>query len=411
MSDPTDPPPPDARDPLALDTLAVHAGERRSAGDSAPPALPSTVPLHLASSFFYERVEDLDAVFEGTRPGFNYARYGNPTRAALEELLATLDGGDFAHVTASGMAAIHLAILAALGGRERVVLASDALYGQSTALLDGPLRASGVAVRFADATDLESFGRALDEVRPGVVFLEALSNPLLRVPQLDRIVARAHQAGARVVVDSTFTPPVMLRPLELGADVAVHSLTKYLAGHGDVLAGAVIGRAELRAPLLGLAKLLGPTLSPFDAYLAMRGIKTLSLRFARQCENAARVALFLEDHPRVARVLHPGLPSHPDAETIARLFPSDRRGGMVAFELAGAGRDEVFRFLDALRLVVPATTLGDVQSLVLYPAMSSHRALTREQRHALGIGDGLVRLSLGIEAAADVERDLARALS
>jgi cystathionine beta-lyase/cystathionine gamma-synthase len=395
---------------LELDTLTVHAGELRRAGGALPAPLPSTVPVHLASSFFYERVEDLDAVFEGTLPGFNYARYGNPTSAALEELLAALDGGGFAQVTASGMAAIHLAILAALSDRERRVLASDALYGQSTALLDGPLRESGIAVRFADATDLDSFDRALVEHRPGVVYLEALSNPLLRVAALDRIVARAHDLGARVVVDSTFTPPVMLRPLELGADVVVHSLTKYLAGHGDVLAGAVIARDELRAPLLGLAKVFGPTLSPFDAYLAMRGVKTLALRFARQCENAARVARFLASHPRVAAVSYPGLPSHPDAEAIARLFPPDRHGGMVAFELAEGGRDEVFRFMNALRLVAPATTLGDVRSLVLYPAMSSHRGLSPEQRHALGIGDGLVRLSLGIEAAADVERDLDRAL-
>ena len=398
----------------ALETLAVHAGSPASRGhepDPAAPAMaPSTVPLHLSTSFAYRRLEDLDGVFAGTVPGYNYARYGNPTNAALETLLAALDGGDLALATASGMAAIDLALRAALTDRPRSVVASDALYGQTTALLRGPLTADGVAVRFARATDLAAFCGAIEETRPGVVFLESLSNPLLRVPRLDRIAEAAHAAGSLLVVDATFTPPPMLRPLALGADVVVHSLTKYIAGHGDVLAGAIVAGRALESPLLALAKLLGPTLSAFDAYLALRGARTLALRFERQCANAARVARFLDAHPGVARVHHPSLAGHPDAETIAALFPEGRHGGMVSFELADAGRAEVFRFIDALELIVPATTLGDVHSLVLYPAMSSHRALTREQRLELGIGDGLIRLSLGIESATDVERDLAQAL-
>ena len=410
-------PPHDAPGGPSLDTLAVHAGgPARSPADAtgaegaAGSMLPSTVPLHLATSFWYRRLDDLDGVFAGTTPGYNYARYGNPTTAALEELLAALDGGEVALATASGMAAIDLAIRAALAGRARSVVASDALYGQTLALLRGPLADDGIAVRFAPATDLAAFRRAIDELRPGVVFFETMSNPLLRVPSLDRIVEAAHAAGALVVVDATFTPPVMLRPLDHGADVVVHSLTKYLAGHGDVLAGAVIAGRELDGRLRELAKLLGPTLSAFDAYLALRGARTLALRFERQCENAARIARFLEAHPRVARVHHPSLAGHPDAAAIAALFPAGRHGGMVSFELADAGREEVFRFVDALELVMPATTLGDVHSLVLYPAMASHRPLSREQRLELGIGDGLVRLSVGIESAADIERDLACAL-
>ncbi|HVS65450.1 MAG TPA: aminotransferase class I/II-fold pyridoxal phosphate-dependent enzyme [Thermoanaerobaculia bacterium] len=400
---------------VALDTLAVHAGSPAAAAPDAgepppPPMIPSTVPVHLATSFSYRRLEDLDGVFAGTVPGYNYSRYGNPTSAALEELLAALDGGDLALATASGMAAIDLAIRAALADRPRSVVASDALYGQTTALLRGPLTADGIAVRFARATDLDSFVDTIREVRPGAVFLETLSNPLLRVPRLADIVDAAHAAGALVVVDATFTPPVMLRPLDHGADVVVHSLTKFIAGHGDVLAGAIVAKRELAATLTELGKMLGPTLSAFDAYLALRGARTLALRFQRQCENAAKIARFLESHPRISQVHHPSLAGHPDAEAIAALFPLDRHGGMVAFELADAGREEVFRFVDALELVVPATTLGDVHTLVLYPAMSSHRALTRDQRHELGIVDGLVRLSAGIESADDIERDLAQAL-
>jgi cystathionine gamma-synthase/methionine-gamma-lyase len=285
------------------------------------------------------------------------------------------------------------------------------LYGASVSLLMNVLEPTGVKVRFADICDLDALRAAIDEAHPGCLLIESISNPLLRVGAIDRIAAMARQAGAALVVDNTFATPMIARPLELGAHFSVHSVTKYLAGHGDVLGGVVVTDEEHTAGLRALSRTLGPVLGPFEAYLTMRGIKTFPLRMERQCANACRVASFLAEHPAVERVFFPGDPKHPDAETIRRMFPPNLWGAMMSFEIRGAGREQVFRFMDALKMIVRATSLGDVHTMMLYPTMSSHREISPRHRERMGIRDNLVRLSVGIEAAEDIIADLAQALA
>ncbi|HWQ55272.1 MAG TPA: PLP-dependent aspartate aminotransferase family protein [Bryobacteraceae bacterium] len=393
---------------MKIESKAVHAGDRkRQPGASIPVA----TPIHTASSYFYESAEQLDKVFAFEEPGYCYARYDNPTNAALQELVAELENGAGAVACGSGMAALHTAILAALTDRRRSIVAAGALYGATIKLLANVLEPSGVAVRFADMCDLPTFLQAIEEERPGCVVIETVSNPLLRVAQVDRIAEAAREAGAALIVDNTFATPLMVRPLELGAAYSVHSATKYLAGHGDVLGGIIVTGSEHLGTLGALARTIGPALGPFEAYLTMRGIKTLPLRFERQCSNACRVADWLAAHPRIEKVHFPADPAHPDAEAIRRLFAPGLYGAMISFEIRGAARQEVFRFMDALKMVVPATSLGDVHTMTLYPVMSSHRDVAPRQRERLGIRENLVRLSVGIEAVEDILADLDAALA
>ena len=392
---------------MKLDTLAVHAGDRKKPGAY----IPATTPIYGASSYYYERVEDLDRVFKDEAAGHGYSRYGNPTTAALEELVATLEGGDLAVATSSGMAALHLALLAAITDRRKSIVAANVLYGQTFTLLMNVLDPGGVDVSFADPCDLQAFEAAVAEAKPACVLVETMSNPLLRVPEIDKLAEIAHRHGALVIVDATFTTPVLMQPMKLGADFVIHSATKFLSGHGDVLGGVVVARDEHRAVLQALTRTLGPNLGPFEAYLAMRGIKTLPLRMERQCRNACRVAAWLSGHPRVEKVHFPGDPRHPDAAAVKRLLPDGLYGAVVSFEIKDAKEPDIFRFIDALQLVVGATTLGDVHTLVLYPVMSSHRDLAPKQRERLGIRENLLRLSVGIEAVEDIEADLDRALA
>jgi cystathionine gamma-synthase/methionine-gamma-lyase len=392
---------------MKLPTLAVHAGDRKKPGDY----IPVTTPIHGAVSYVYENIEDLDRVFGGERPGPMYARYGNPTVEALEEQVAALEGGDLAVATSSGMAAIHLALLTALTDRRKCVVAAKVLYGQTLTLLMKVLEPGGLEVHFADPCDLKAFEATIAAAKPAAVLVETVSNPLLRVSPLDRIAEIAHAHGALVVVDASFTSPALLQPLSVGIDIVVHSVTKYLAGHGDVLGGILVTRQEFQPVLQFLSRSLGPNMGPFEAYLTMRGVKTLALRIERHCQNACRVAAWLKDHPRIERVYFPGDPAHPDHDTVKRLFTNGLGGGMVSFELKDAGRKQVFAFLDALKMVVRATSLGDVHSMILHPVMSSHRDLAPKHRERLGIRDNLLRLSVGIEAVEDILDDLEQALA
>ncbi|MGH9657797.1 MAG: trans-sulfuration enzyme family protein [Bryobacteraceae bacterium] len=391
---------------MKLPTKVVHSGDRKKPG----PAVPTTTPVYLASTYAYEKIEDLDRIFARETAGYSYSRYDNPTNAALEELVASLEGGAGALACASGMTALHMALLVALTDRRKSVLAAQALYGATVTLLMNVLEPLGVAVRYVDVCDLDAVEKAIAEDRPGVVVMETVSNPLLRVGSIDRIAALAHAAGAALVVDNTFATPLLVRPLELGADLVVHSLTKYLAGHGDVLGGIVVSDAAHLDTLRSLSRTLGPVLGPFESYLTMRGIKTLAVRVERHCANACRVASHLASHPKVDRVYFLGDPSHPDADAIRRQFPPGQFGAIVSFELAGARQPDVFRFLDALKLVVRATSLGDVHTMALYPTMSSHRELSPKHRERMGIRENLLRLSVGIEAVEDIIADLDQAL-
>jgi cystathionine gamma-synthase/methionine-gamma-lyase len=389
-----------------LHTKAVHAGDRKKAAAQTP----VTTPIYTASSYSGDSMEQLDRIFGREEPGYCYARYDNPTNAALEAQVTALENGHGALACASGMLAVQVALTTALADRRKSIVAADALYGASVGLLMNVFEPLGVSVRFVNVCDLDALRAAVLETRPGCVLMEAISNPLLRVGQIDRVAEMAREAGAALVVDGTFATPLLVRPLELGAHFSVHSLTKYLAGHGDVLGGVVVSDAEHYEALRRLSRTIGPVLGPFESYLAMRGIKTFPLRMERQCANAYRVAAWLEAHAKVERVYFTGDPGHPDAATIRRLFPPNLFGAMVSFEVRDAGKPEIFRFMDGLKTIVRATSLGDVHSMMLYPAMSSHREISPKHRERMGIRENLVRLSVGIEAAEDIIQDLEQAL-
>jgi len=380
---------------MKFETRAVHAGLSvdENTGAIAP-------PIHLSTTFGRD---------EASQPigRHTYIRESNPNQERLEQAVAELEGGEAGLAFASGMAA-GAAVFEALEPGTHMVIPDDVYYGFGVAAQEF---CNKWGITF-DAVPMEDLDQLSAAIRPetGLIWVETPSNPLLKVVDIRRITALARQADATTIVDNTFATPVLLRPLDLGVDFVVHSMTKYLAGHGDIMGGALICKEEHRQLVTVLTRTLGPNLGPFEAYLTMRGIKTLPLRVERQCQNARRVAAWLSDHPRVERVYFPGDPEHPDIETSRRLFPKDLFGGMVSFEIKDAGRDEVFAFMDALKMIVPATTLGDVHSLVLYPAISTHRDLAPKHRARIGIRDNLVRVSVGIEAVEDIEADLDQAL-
>ncbi|MFN3322084.1 MAG: trans-sulfuration enzyme family protein [Bryobacteraceae bacterium] len=391
---------------MKIHTKAVHAGDRKQRG----PHVPVTTPIYTATSYFYETTEQLDRVFAREEDGYCYSRYDNPTNAALEELTTALEGGAGSLACSSGMAALQIALTAALMDRRKTVLASHALYGATVQLLMTVMAPFGVEVRFVDICDLDAVTKAIEQQKPGCILMETISNPLLRVGRLNQLAEMTRAAGAALVVDNTFATPLLVRPLELGAHISVHSATKYLAGHGDVLGGLVTSDAEHLETLRALSRSYGPVLGPFECYLTMRGVKTFPLRMERQCANACRIAAALAGHPRVERVHFPGMSDHPDAETVRALLPENQFGAMLSFELKDAGQPEIFAFMDRLKLVVRSTSLGDVHSMVLYPVMSSHRDLSPKQRERMGIRDNLLRISAGIEAPEDILADLEQAL-
>ncbi|MGC9972302.1 MAG: PLP-dependent aspartate aminotransferase family protein [Bryobacteraceae bacterium] len=391
---------------MDIRTRAVHAGDRKKAG----PHVPVTTPIYTAASFFYEDMEQLDRVFGREEAGYCYSRYDNPSNGALEELMTSLEGGHGSLACASGMAAIQTALMAALVDRPKSIVAADALYGATVSVLLKVFEPLGVEVAFVDMCDLAAVETAIAAHRPGCVLMETMSNPLLRVGEVDRIAELARSAGAAFIVDNTFGTPLLIRPMELGANMVVHSATKYLGGHGDVLAGIVVSDERHYPTLRMLSRAYGPVLGPFESYLTMRGIKTFPLRMERHCANACRAAQWLKEQPSIERVHFPGDSLHPDAAAVRRLFAPGLYGGMVSFEIRGAHRAEIFRFMERLKLVIRATSLGDVHSMILYPVMSSHREIAPEQRKRMGIRDNLVRLSVGIEAVEDILGDLEQAL-
>jgi len=391
---------------MKFESKTVHAGDRKKAGSY----IPVTTPIYTAASYAYDSMAQLDRVFAREETGPSYARYDNPTVTALEELVNELEGGHGAFACSSGMMALNIAVTAALVDRPKRIVAGNVLYGATTLMLSTIFGALGVETEYVDMCDPAAVEAVVKETKPGVILMETITNPLLRVPPLDRIAEIARAANAPLIVDNTFATPMLLRPLELGASMVIHSATKYLAGHGDSLGGVIVTDAANFETLMTLRRTIGPNLGPFEAYLTMRGIKTLALRLEKQCANACKLASTLATHPRIARVYFPGNPAHPDATTIRRLLPKDHFGAMVAIELKDAGQAEVFAFMDRLKMIVRATSLGDVHTMVLNPAMSSHRDLSPKHRARLGIGDNLVRISVGIEALEDIVADLDQAL-
>jgi cystathionine gamma-synthase len=369
-------------------TRAVRAGIDRD------PAFGAVVPpLVLSSNFSF-------AGF-GAKRAYDYTRSGNPTRDLLAEALSELEGGAGGVVTATGMAAVALVLHALLQPGDTLVAAHDG-YGGSWRLFDALARKGGFALQLADLTDPRALAAAL-AAKPAVVWIETPSNPLLRITDLRFVVDAVHKAGALAVVDNTFLSPALQNPIAFGADVVVHSTTKYINGHSDVVGGAVVARdAAVHESLAWWANALGLTGAPFDSYLALRGLRTLDARLRVHQENAFALAQSLAAHPAVAKVHFPGLASHPGHALAAR--QQRGFGAMLSFELAGEA--EVRAFLDGLECFTLAESLGGVESLVAHPATMTHAAMSPEVRAAAGIGDGLLRLSVGIEHADDLRDDL-----
>jgi cystathionine beta-lyase/cystathionine gamma-synthase len=391
-----------------ITTQLVHAGERLP----PPRGVPASTPVYATSTFTYNSMAEVDRVFAGEDAGYVYTRYGNPTTGALEEAVRVLEGGAAACAYATGMAALHAALFACELSPGSTVLASQDLYGSTTELLYTVFGSFGVKTVTADFTRPEELREKALEVRPRVLLAETISNPLLKVCDLGACAGVAREAGARLVVDNTFASPYLCRPLEHGADLVVHSATKYLGGHADVMGGLVVARDERdSAALVGVMKLAGGVLGVWEAHEVLRGLKTLAVRLERQCSNARRLAQHLSAHTRVRRVHYPGLNPQPEAaEVTRRMLRAPHSGALVAIELEEDTFGAAFRFMDALELCVRSTSLGDVFTGVLHPATSSHREVAPARRRRLGIADGLVRISVGIEDAEDLIQDIEQAL-
>ena len=387
---------------LGFATRAIHLGHDPAKCEGA--LLP---PVYLTSTFAFENTEVGMQRFAGENPGYIYSRVGNPTVALLETRLASLEGGEAALCTSSGMGAITSAIYSLVRAGDEIV-ADQTLYGCTFGFFRHGLAGLGVTVRHVDMTRPENVAAAMTP-RTRLLYCESPANPNMRLIDLAAIAAIGKERGVDLMVDNTYCTPFLQRPLEHGATYVVHSATKYLGGHGDLLAGAVIGPAEAiqRMRFFGVKEMTGAVMSAFDAFLVLRGLKTLALRMRAHSASALELAGFLETHPAVARVAYPGLPSFPQFELAQRQMSLP--GGMIALELKGgfaAGR----RFMDALHLCTRAVSLGDAESLVQHPASMTHSTYTPEEQAEHGISPGLVRMSVGLEEVGDIRADLARAL-
>lgn len=386
----------------SLATRCIHAGQRPDpvTGSIAP-------PIYQTSTFAFASLEQGAARFAGAETGYIYTRLGNPTQAALEEKIADLEGGEAAVAFGSGMAAIAGVVTALVGAGDHILFGSP-IYDCTYDLLMDVMRRFGVEATPVDAARPEQVERA---IRPNtrLLLFETPSNPTLRLADIRALADLAHRHQITVVVDNTIMSPYLQRPLEHGADIVVHSATKYIGGHGDVVAGLAVGPAEIMARVRSTTlKNFGGIISPFDAWLLLRGLKTLAVRMERHSENALRVARYLEQHPLVMRVYYPGLESSPQYELARRQM--DGFGGLLSFELLGgieAGRT----LLSAVQLCTVAVSLGDTDTLIQHPASMTHAVVPAEARAAAGISDGLVRLSVGLEAADDIIADLDQALA
>jgi methionine-gamma-lyase len=381
-------------------TLSIHAGQQP---DPSTGAL--ATPVYFTSTFSYGTAEEGQARFSGQNPGYIYSRFANPTTAALEQKLAALEGADEALVVASGMAAVS-AIMYALTNAGDEVAFIDPVYGGTDAFLRNTLTRAGVTLsRYSSDKDFAERVKANTKV----VLFEPITNPTLKVIDTRIVVEAARKVGALVICDNTFLTPYLFRPLEIGADIVMHSGTKYLSGHGDIIAGIVAGRSELMQKIRTVAlKHIGSPIGPQEAYLLQRGVKTLTLRMDAHIENARKVADFLATQPKVAKVYYPGHASHPGHQAIADTATGF--GGMVAVDIEG-GFAKAAVFLNHLQLFAQAVSLGDVESLACHPASTTHAAMTAEDRQRASVTDNLVRLSIGVEDADDLIADLAQALA
>jgi len=378
----------------------VHAGRELSARSPLAPDL-SPASVHV-----YTDLDDYEAVVRGERHGYYYGRNSNSNRELFEQAVADLEGAEAGVATSSGMAALHVAILA-LAPKPTTIVATRELYGGTAALLREDLAASGYEVVFLDMTDLDAVRRATGTA--GLVLAETITNPLCGVPDLEAIAAIARERQVPLLVDNTFATPLLLKPLDLGATVVMHSATKYLGGHSDIMAGIVLGDAATMGAVRARSSRTGMPLSPFDAWLAVRGLRTLDVRMRRHSENSLTLARALRAMPGVKAVHHPLLEGSPSGEVARRLLRNGA-GGMMAFDLEG-GRVAVQKMLDRFQLTRFAASLGGVETTISYPEITSHRSMSAAERAVLGVGPGTVRVSVGIEDPDDIVADFAQALA
>ncbi len=381
-------------------TKAIRIGHHRTAeGEHSP-------PIFTTSSYVYESAAQAAARFSGEEPGNIYSRFTNPTVRIFEERLAALEGGERCVATATGMSAILATCMGLLRAGDHL-LSSRSIFGSTVILFDKYLGRFGIDTSYVPLSDLEAWKAAIrPETR--MLFLETPSNPLTELADIEALAHIAHDHGCLLVVDNCFCTPILQRPLELGADIVVHSATKYIDGQGRCMGGAVVGDEQrVGEEVFGVLRTAGPSLSPFNAWAFLHGLETLALRMKAHSHNADLLAQWLENHPKVSRVHYPGLASHPQAALAARQM--DLPGGMLAFEVEG-GREAAWRVIDAMRMISITANLGDVKTTVTHPATTTHGRLSPEQRAEAGISDGLIRISVGLEAVEDIQADIERGL-
>jgi cystathionine beta-lyase/cystathionine gamma-synthase len=383
-------------------TRAIRAASR------VPPAPqpPVNVPIYQTSTFEVSSAQELAELLDFSRPGHSYSRYSNPTHAALELALAELEGAEACHITGSGMAAIHAAILSIARSGDEIII-PHAVYGGVVGLAQAVLSRSGIAVQAVDTTDASAVEAAIGD-RTRLLWLETISNPTTAMGDIAVLAELAHDRGVTVAVDNTFASPYLANPLALGADLVVHSTTKYVGGHSDITGGALLGSSERVAAARRIVINAGGNAAPLEAFLALRGLKTLALRMERHSANALAVAGALEGSHGIASVHYPGLASHRQHELAQRTLRGGMAGGMLSIDLAG-GRAAGERFLDRLTVAVHATSLGSAETLCSHPASSSHRQLTTDELAQAGLTPGMVRISIGLEDPEDLIADLAGA--
>ncbi|HMM47679.1 MAG TPA: O-succinylhomoserine sulfhydrylase [Thiobacillaceae bacterium] len=386
-------------DEYDIETLGVRAGGVRTQFNEHSEA------LFLTSSFVFGSAAEAAARFKGEQPGPIYARFTNPTVQMMEARLAALEGAERCVAFASGMAAILATVMGLMKAGEHVV-ASRSIFGSTVQLFSNILGRFGVETTYVSPTDPAEW-RAAVKPNTRLFFVESPSNPLTEVSDIRALAAIAHEAGAWLAVDNCFCSPALQKPLELGADIVIHSATKYLDGQGRVLGGAVLGEKTLMDGVYTFLRTAGPTLSAFNAWVILKGLETLSLRMDAHSRNALALAQWLEAQPQVSRVLYPGLPSHP--QHALAMAQQKTGGGIVAFELEG-GQDAAWKLIDATKLLSITANLGDTKSTITHPSSTTHSRMTAEQRAVAGISDGLVRVAVGLEAVADIQADLARGL-
>ena len=383
-----------------LETLAVRAGTVRSQFNEHSEA------MFLTSSFVFRNAAEAAARFKGEEPGPIYARFTNPTVQMMEARLAALEGAERCVAFASGMAAILATVMGLMKAGEHVV-ASRSIFGSTVQLFSNILGRFGIETTYVSPTDPAEW-RAAVKPNTKLFFVESPSNPLTEVSDIRALADIAHAAGAWLAVDNCFCSPALQQPLKFGADIIIHSATKYLDGQGRVLGGAVLGSQALMEGVYTFLRTAGPTLSAFNAWVILKGMETLSLRMEAHSKNALALAQWLEAQPQVARVLYPGLPSHP--QHALAMAQQKTGGGIVAFELKG-GKDAAWKLIDATRMLSITANLGDTKTTITHPSTTTHSRMTPEQRAAAGISDGLVRIAVGLESVADIQADLARGLA